>query len=141
LNEPFASDGALAPFRFFAVDAGSSFHLGLAYDHFVAGGDSIVLLLGRIVTRYAAESEDAARAWVPRLYPRVYRSLFARHAGYVVRGLRRVPAMVASCRRSRRAPCHFGDAAGNAFLSQRVAASDVARLVRAARNWGVTRND
>src|SRR5271154_4470748 len=28
LNEPFAPDGAIAPFRFFAIDAGASFHLG-----------------------------------------------------------------------------------------------------------------
>ena len=38
-------DGRLDPFRFFAVDAGASFHLGLTYDHFIAGGDSIVVLL------------------------------------------------------------------------------------------------
>src|SRR5208283_1586643 len=60
LNEPFAPDGAIAPFRFFAVDAGGSFHLGLAYDHFIAGGDSITLLLGRIVAIYATGSEEAA---------------------------------------------------------------------------------
>jgi len=141
LNDPFAPDGAIAPFRFFAVDAGDSFHLGLSYDHFIAGGDSIVLLLGRIVASYAIESEEVVATWTPRLYPRTYRSLFARHAGYVIRGLRRVPAMAASCRRSRRGPCHCGNDASNAFLSQRVAASDVARLVRTARNWGVTRND
>src|SRR5208283_1586645 len=77
----------------------------------------------------------------PRLYPRIYRSLFARHAGYVIRGLRRVPAMVASCRRSRRAPCYAAGDASNGFLSQRVAPPDVLRLSRTARNWGVTRND
>src|SRR5208283_2427498 len=141
LNEPFAPDGAIAPFRFFAVDAGGSFHLGLAYDHFIAGGDSITLLLGRIVAIYATGSEEAVAPWTPRLYPRIYRSLFARHAGYVIRGLRRVPAMVASCRRSRRAPCYAAGDASNGFLSQRVAPPDVLRLSRTARNWGVTRND
>jgi hypothetical protein len=49
LNRPFPADGSLVPFRFFAHDAGGEFFLGLAYDHFVAGGDSIVVLLNDIV--------------------------------------------------------------------------------------------
>src|SRR5258706_16293807 len=36
LNLPFAHDGPLDPFRFFALDAGASFHLGVAYDHVIA---------------------------------------------------------------------------------------------------------
>src|SRR4030095_13749557 len=54
LNAPFPADGALDPFRFFAGGAQASFELGLAYDHFIAGGDSIVLLLQAIQARYAA---------------------------------------------------------------------------------------
>ena len=79
--------------------------------------------------------------WTPRLYPRTYSALFLRHAGAAIHGLRRLPALVASCRRSCRAPCRVGGDARNAFLSRRVVASDVARLVRTAREWGVTRND
>jgi hypothetical protein len=141
LNLPFAPDGAIVPFRFFAVDGGGSFHLGLVYDHFIAGGDSIALLLGRIVARYGADAAAAVAPWTPRLYPRTYRALFAHHAGYLLRGLRRVPALVASSRRSCRAPCRCAGDASNAFLSQRVDAADVARLVRTARDWGVSRND
>ena len=53
LNTPFARDGAIVPFRFFAVPGNGSFRLGLGYDHFIAGGDSIVVLLNKIVDRYA----------------------------------------------------------------------------------------
>jgi hypothetical protein len=141
LNRPFAPDGAIVPFRFFAVDAGDSFHLGLTYDHFIAGGDSIALLLHRLVESYRAEDGAAMAPWMPCLYPRTYSALFLRHAGAAIHGLRRLPALVASCRRSCRAPCRVGGDASNAFLSRRVVASDVARLVRTAREWGVTRND
>jgi len=141
LNLPFAPDGAIVPFRFFAIDGGGSFHLGLVYDHFIAGGDSIALLLGRLVDRYRADAAADVAPWTPRLYPRTYRALFLRHAGYLMRGLRRVRAMAASCRRSRRAPCRCDGDASNAFLSQRLDAADVARFVRTAPEWGVTRND
>jgi hypothetical protein len=141
LNLPFAAEGAFLPFRFFAIDAGGSFHLGLAYDHFVAGGDSIAVLLGKLVNCYCAEVAAAAAPWTPRLYPHTYTRLFRRHAGDLLRGLRRVPALAASCRRSLRAPCHAGADASNGFMAQRIDAAGVAALVRAARQWGVTRND
>lgn len=140
LNLPFPDDGAWLPFRFFVVDAVGSFHLGLAYDHFVAGGDSIAVLLGELVASYRSDAADAAPVWQPRLYPSTYRRLFLRHADHALRGLRRLPAMVASCRRSCRAPCRGGDTP-TAFLSRRVAASDYANLLRTASDWGVTRND
>ncbi|HZI82439.1 MAG TPA: hypothetical protein VFF44_00905, partial [Casimicrobiaceae bacterium] len=41
LNAAFPSEGTFTPFRFFAIDSGPTFDLGLAYDHFIAGGDSI----------------------------------------------------------------------------------------------------
>ncbi len=138
LNLPFAGNGAFLPFRFFAVDAGDTFHLGLAYDHFIAGGDSIAVLLGKLVTSYRSV---APLPWTPRLYPRTYTSLFLRHAGAAIRGLRRLPALAASCRRSRRVPCHAGCDARNAFVAHRIDVAEVAALVRTARDWGVTRND
>ena len=49
LNRPFQPDDSLVPFRFFVRDDGGEFRLGLAYDHFVAGGDSIAVLLNDIV--------------------------------------------------------------------------------------------
>ena len=139
LNLPFAAEGAFLPFRFFAIDVGGSFHLGLAYDHFVAGGDSIAMLLGKLVDCYCTDGAAAAAPWTPRLYPHTYTRLFLRHAGDLLRGLRRLPALAASCRRSLRAPC--GADASNGFVSQRIDAAAVAALVRATRQWGVTRND
>jgi len=141
LNLPFPRDGAFMPFRFFAVEAGGAFHLGLAYDHFIAGGDSIAILLDKVVESYRSEASAAAPPWTPRRYPSTYARLFLRHAGFAILGLRRMPSLIASCRRSYRAPCHADREATIAFLSRRVAAADFAALVRATRDWGVTLND
>jgi hypothetical protein len=139
LNLPFPTEGAFLPFRFFAIDAGGSFYLGLGYDHVVAGGDSIAVLLGKLVDCYCADASAAPAPWTPRLYPHTYARLFWRHAGALLRGLRRVPALAGSCRRSLRA--RSGPDASNGFLSLRIDAAAVTGLVRTARQWGVTRND
>src|SRR4029453_16984928 len=48
LNRPFPADGRIDPFRFFVLPEAGAFRFGLAYDHFIAGGDSIVALkIGR----------------------------------------------------------------------------------------------
>ena len=64
LNEPFAQDGPSIPSAFSSIDGGRAFFLGIAYDHFIAGGDSIVVLLNAIADRYAGRpgSGDAAFA-------------------------------------------------------------------------------
>ena len=56
INLRFAPAGPLDPFRFFAVDAGAAHYLGVAYDHVVAGGDSIADLLAEIVQRAAGSN-------------------------------------------------------------------------------------
>src|SRR5262249_54553872 len=61
LNIAFDADGRIDPFRFFAIDAGTSFHLGIAYDHFVAAGDAIVRLLKNIVDGAGDAGPAAAR--------------------------------------------------------------------------------
>ncbi len=61
LNLPFPPDGAYVPFRFFVVDAGATFHLGVAYDHFIAGGDSIVALLKGVASRYEGTGANPGR--------------------------------------------------------------------------------
>jgi hypothetical protein len=137
LNHPFPRDGAFTPFRFFAIDGQTMFRLGLAYDHFIAGGDSIVVLLEKLVAGYP----EAGAPWAPRLYPKTYSRLFLRDLGYAVRGLRRLRSMAASCRRSCRAPCRTDRAATNAFRSFRVEPSEFAALLGTARHWGVTLND
>jgi hypothetical protein len=52
LNVGFPPAARSRPISFFAVEDAPAFHLGLAYDHFVAGGDSIVRLLQRLVEDY-----------------------------------------------------------------------------------------
>jgi hypothetical protein len=86
LNLPFARDGRLDPFRFFAVDAGGSFHLGVAYDHFIAGGDSIVILLKGLFDRYVGAPTHAVATPALELYPSTFRRLVLRHPWRVLRG-------------------------------------------------------
>ena len=57
INTPFPRTGSFDPFRFFAIRDGDAFLLGLTYDHFIAGGDSIALLLTDVAERYV---DDAA---------------------------------------------------------------------------------
>jgi hypothetical protein len=141
LNTPFPREGAFSPFRFFAVDHGTSFDLGLAYDHFLAGGDSIAVLLGHCLDEYCTEAPAGTRSWMPRLYPHTYRRLFLRHAAAVVRGLAHVPSLAASCRRSWRAPCRADRDGGNGFLCFRVDRAGIDALRRTANSWQVTIGD
>lgn len=140
LNRAFQLDGAFTPFRFFAVDAGPSFRLGIAYDHFIAGGDSIAVLLEKLVADCAPGAAEPG-GWAPRVYAHTYGRLFLRHLSHALRGLARLPSMVASCRRSRRAPCRVDRPATNAFIAFAVAAPELSALLRNAKDWGVTLND
>jgi hypothetical protein len=141
LNGAFPSDGTFTPFRFFAIEDRAGFELGIAYDHFIAGGDSIAVLLEQLVAGYEPGARDAAAPWAPRRYPRTYRRLFLRDLGYSLRGLASLPRMAASCRRSSRAPCRTDRGATTGFLSFHVAEGDLAALLRTARAWRVTMND
>ena len=51
-NRPFPTAQPAQPLRFMAVDDGNSFQLVLAYDHYVASGDSIARLLTAIACGY-----------------------------------------------------------------------------------------
>ena len=138
LNEPFAADGAIDPFRFFAIDLGSAFFLGVAYDHFIAGGDSIIVLLNTIAERYGGTA--APDAPMSR-YPRTHRRLFARHPLRFVRGLARLPSMAASCRRTIRPRYRAITDGHNAFTFFTLEPADYATLRKSAKEWGVTLND
>ena len=138
LNAPFPREGRIDPFRFFAVDRGDGFDLGLGYDHFVAAGDSIVALLKAIADRYGSATA-AARA--PDLYPPTYRRLLLRQLLPVLAGWRRLRASLASFRRAYRPRYPHGDAVGMGFVHFHVDPRRVDALRRTARAWGVTRND
>lgn len=140
LNIPFPADGAFDPFRFFAVDAGASFKLALAYDHFVAGGDSIVLLLQSILNRYQ-DGEAAAQGPVPGLYPDTFSRLLLRHAGAVLRGIVSIPRLAMNCRHSHRPRYLRWPDPANGFTTFRLEPPEFAALLRVAKGWNVTLND
>ena len=139
INAAFPSDGPIEPFRFFAIDAGTSFHFGLAYDHVVAGGDSIAALLIELVERYTGSTTAAGPP--PDLYPPGCARLLARHAGYVLLGLAADPRILAILRRSLRPRYPRGNDPRNAFASLQIGKDGVAAMAGAAGAWGVTRND
>jgi hypothetical protein len=141
INAKFASSGRVDPFRFFAVDAGTRCHVGVAYDHVVAGGDSIVDLLADIAHRYTVDNIAVAPRPVPSLYPETCRPMLIRHAGYVLAGMTAIPGALASARRSLRPRYAHGDSRQNAFATIRIAKPGVDALSRAARAWDVTRAD
>ncbi len=61
-NRPFSAAAQENPFRFLVIDEGAAFYLALAYDHFVAGGDSIARLLTGIALSPTSGSDVAAGA-------------------------------------------------------------------------------
>ncbi len=140
LNTAFPHEGHIHPFRFFAVHAGGEFHLGVAYDHFIAAGDSIARLLAGIVVRYAGDSSAAPIASMEP--PTIgYARLFRRQAIPLIRGLGAVPAIMARNRRSFRPRLAVPEDGRNAFPSFRLDENDDAALRRVAARWGATRND
>lgn len=142
LNTAFPAAGRIDPFRFFAVDAGDAFHLGLAYDHFIAAADSIVALLAEIVEGYAgAPAAAPGPGGALDRYPPTYWRLFLRHPVKLARGLAHLPAMAASCRRSFRPPTAGGGGRHNGFAAFRVDPPGFRAMRRAAAAWGVTLND
>jgi hypothetical protein len=139
INVSFAPTGPFNPFHFFAIDAGAACHVGVAYDHIVAGGDSMADLLAEIALKYAGAALPTRPA--PALYPPTFGPLIARHAPAILRGLAAAPAALQSLRRSQRPYYRFGDERRNAFAAARIDARGVAALNRAATAWGVTRGD
>ena len=138
INARFAASGQTRPFKFFAIDEKTRFHVGVAYDHVMAGGDSIVGLLADIVLRYM---DAGALAPAPSLYPATCGPMLMRHAGYVLAGLAAVPGALSSTRRSLRPRYPHGDDRHNAFATMRIEKKGVDALARASRAWGVTRAD
>ena len=139
INLPFPLAGRANPFRFFAVTSADSFHLGLAYDHFVAGGDSIVLLLERIAASCAASEPPPGPR--PELYPPTYRSVLLRHPVALMNCLLRLPAFIGDSRRSFRPRYRVGHGAHAGVVQFRLDPSRLAALRRASKAWNVTVND
>ena len=142
LNAPFPREGRFDPFRFFAVDRGDTFDLGLGYDHFIAAGDSIVALLKAINDACLGLPAPALEASRPDArYPPTYGLLLRRQLGTFIAGLRRIPDMIASVRHASRPAFPRGRDPGNAFAHARFDPAAVASIRRKAKAWGVTFND
>ncbi|HEY1461615.1 MAG TPA: hypothetical protein VGH59_16350 [Casimicrobiaceae bacterium] len=139
LNAAFPAEGRVEPFRFFVVEQHGAFHLGLAYDHFIAGGDSIVALLQGIVAHYAEPLAKQTSALQP--YGPSYARLLGSQTGAIVRGLPALARMTMNCRRSIRLRYAAPQDGYNAFLLERIERDDRARLEAGADAWGITTHD
>ncbi len=141
LNEPFTAapgEPGYEPLRFFAVRNDGSFHLGVAYDHVIAGGDSVVALLQGVAARYEGGCPDAQP---PALYPRGYARLFLRHPLAFCVGLYFLPWLLLRSRRLVRPRYPYGESNHNAFTSIEFVPEVYAAVRRTAKRWGVTLND
>jgi hypothetical protein len=137
-NAPFPDTPPLDPFRFFVVHAPDGTMLGLAYDHYVAGGDCIVALLHAIVARCQGVASDARR---PLLYPPTQATLFVHNLPRLVTGLARLPALVRSARTTARPRYRDVTSGHNGYVLYALAPGRYGRMAAAAKGWGVTLND
>lgn len=136
-NRPFDRAAGGLPLRFVALAGCDAFQLVLAYDHFVAGGDSIALLLSAIALAYLGAS--APPAPMERRAP-TYRNLFLRHPVWVMHALAGLARMVAVGRRAYRIRPAASDDGHNAFACLRLDAHQRGALLAAAKAWSVTPN-
>jgi hypothetical protein len=137
LNMPFTEDGAVDPFRFFHVTGRDGAMLGLAYDHFIAGGDCILALLHAIVDACRGVPPGPA----PLLYPPTQRALYRANWRHALTGLGRVPALVKSARRTVRPRYRDPRDGHNGYRLFELPLDVSRRLLAAHKAWSVTVND
>jgi hypothetical protein len=140
-NTPFPAATGSTPFRFVAVDSGGEFYLAMAYDHFVAGGDAIALVLRGIAARYAGRPAAAGEPVRLDRYPPTYRRLLLRHPLRVLAALAALPGMVAASRRAFRPRYGSADDQYNAFKYFSLGPRALGALRGTGKAWGVTFND
>jgi len=139
LNRPFELG---VPLRYFAVPMPAGFLLGVAYDHFIAGGDSVAALLGAIVARIGGVAPACATtAPLEALYPSTYSTLMRRHGGWFVRAAIAMPSQVRESKRAYRPRDRDPDDPRNAYALIRLAPTEVAALRGHALAFGVTLHD
>ncbi len=140
LNSPFASDGNISPFRFFVIDAGSQFYLGIAYLHVVAGAESVVLLMQDWISSYL-ERQDRGFKQPVNLYPSTYGPWLRRHPLVILRKIMNLPILFWNLEHSWR-PRYRGEMnTDNGFSSFSLNAEQLGHLKAASKRWGVTVND
>lgn len=142
LNTPFRRAGRVRAFRFFAVAAGGdSCYLALVYDHFIAGGDAVALLLRSIVDDYARGEAAGRSQALSRFAPPAYWRLALHRPVTTARALLRLPRLIASTRRCARPPGPRNPDPYNGLTALRLGPEDAAAVRRAATAWDVTLND
>jgi hypothetical protein len=141
INRAFPSDGAFDPFRFFAVPDGTGCLVGIVYDHIVAAGDSIALLMTDIAARYAADDPAGVPLSPLALPDATCRHLLLRHPFKLLRGLVALPALVRGWRSVVRP--EFADLADgrNGFVHFGIDEGAYGRLRARAKRLGITTND
>jgi hypothetical protein len=137
-NRPFAQGRRENPLRFVAIDEGDAFQLVLAYDHFVASGDSIARLLGGVACAYIGADE---KPMPMERYPPTYRNLFLRHPLWVLRSILGLARMVAAARRAFRVRYDKVEDGHNAFTCLRLGPPQHGALLATAKAWGITLNE
>ena len=141
INRPFPATGSFDPFRFFAVPDAGGFLLGVVYDHILAGGDSIAVLMTDLAARYVAlQPADVPLASLA-LPVRTCRALFLRHPAALARSLVALPGLVRRWRSVVRPKLADAADGHNGFVHFGVDAATYARLRSHAKTLGVTSND
>lgn len=141
INRPFPASGAYDPFRFFAVRDGDACLVGIVYDHLVAGGDSIAVLMTDVAARLAAAHPQDVVLGRLELPARTCRSLFARYPGALLRGIAALPGLVRGWRSVVRPKLADPADGHNGFVHFGIGADAYARLRAKAKSLGVTTND
>ncbi|MBS0319419.1 MAG: hypothetical protein JSR18_02665 [Proteobacteria bacterium] len=137
LNAPFAAG---QPLRFFAVTEPGRYTVGIAYDHYVAGGDSIAELLGEIVDALTPGTPTPPGA-PPALYPPTYAHLWRTHPRALLHAMAAMRALVRDVGRAMRPRDADVARTHNEFALFRLDAHELAALKARARTAGATLHD
>ena len=139
LNSPFDLSGPFCPFRFFVAPGDGSFHLGIAYLHAVADGESIVLLMKAVVEEYTGKGE-AAGEHSSRRALQTLRELRP-GPGVVLRKIAALRSQISNLRRSCRPAFQDPSDLAIGFALFSAGPEKLRGLVQAAKSWGITVND
>ncbi len=140
LNQSFLTEPKINPFRFFVVTADHYFYFGLTYFHVIAGVDSIIVLLRKIVSSYLGQ--EVSETLKPlKLYPKSYRYHLLRHIPSFLWWFYYFPDHIVDIRASFRP--RFSDMKEHhlGFIGFSVPPAQFHTFSSKAKSWGVTLND
>lgn len=136
INLRFKPTGFSTPFRFFTVQEGAGFWLGIVYFHAVADAESVVRLAAEIASAYSgAPAGTAGGKW-----PVSHRAESRWRLGRFFRKILALPVQFRAMRRAIR-PGSTGDGFENGTELFALDSSDLAALIAASKRIGVTVND